>query len=307
MIPDGYEAARLLHRVLAGRNAAGVRVPGAGPRGGRVARMVAAVADVAAVRAVLVRAALGMLARSATLEQRQAGAAAASAVVARDYETARAVASTARRRPDLRAEKIVSRRYRFLWICIPKVASRSLLEALLSADPDADLIEGSTIGEIFAACPDVRGYYSFAFMRHPGCRALSFWGDQYVRLAGTPAAYRDFIEPYHGVREGMPFAEFCRWLDTPYGSDAFANCHWLSQHRQIRLPGGGLPDYIGCFERLDADWQALTARLGLPPRTLPRLRVGPASVTAAEHLHGETAALLRRRYAKDFLLGGYDP
>ena len=104
----------------------------------------------------------------------------------------------------------------------------------------------------------------------------------------------------------MPFADFARWLDTPYGSDTFANCHWLSQYLQIRLPGGGVPDFIGRFERLDADWQAVTGRLGLPPRKLPRLRVGPASVKAAEHLHGETAALLRRRYAEDFRRGGYD-
>ena len=296
MIPDGYEAARLLQRVLAGRDAAS----------GRAARLLAAAGSVAAVRPVLVRAALAMLARSAAPEQRQAAAAASAAVAARDWETARAVAANAARRPDLRAEKIVSRRYRFLWICVTKVASRSLIAALLAADPDAELIEGRTLQEIFAARPEVRGYCSLAFLRHPGRRALSFWGDQYVRLAGTPAARRDFIEPYYGTREGMPFAEFCRWLDTPYGSDAFADRHWLSQHRQIRLPGGGLPDFIGRYERLDADWQAAAARLGLPPRALPRLRTGPESVTAAEQLDGGTAALLRRRYAEDFRLGGYD-
>ena len=200
----------------------------------------------------------------------------------------------------------MSRCYRFLWICVPKAASTSLTAALLAADPDAELIQGRTLRQIFAARPEVRGYCSFAFMRHPGRRALSCWGDKYVRLAGTPASYGDFIEPYHGAREGMPFAEFCRWLGTPYGSDAFADRHWLSQHRQIRLPGGGLPDFVGRFERLDDDWRTLTAHLGLPPRTLPKLRTGPLSVRVAEQLDGETAGLLRRRYAEDFRLGGYD-
>ena len=306
LIPDGYEAARLLYRVLAGRNAAGVRVAAADLPVGRAARMVSAAADVVAVRAVLVRAAVGMLARSSAVEQRQVAAEVAAAVAARDWETARAVAATALRRPDLRAKKIVSRRYRFLWICVPKAASTTLTEALLTGDPDAELIQGTTLRQIFAARPEVRGYFSFAFMRHPGRRALSCWGDKYVGLAGTPASYRAFIEPYHGAREGMPFAEFCRWLGTPYGSDAFADRHWLSQHRQIRLPGGGLPDFVGRFERLEADWRALTERLGLPSRVLPRLGVAPASVTAAERLDGETAALLKRRYAEDFRLGGYD-
>ena len=48
----------------------------------------------------------------------------------RDFETARAIYRTAMRRTDLRAEKIVSNRYRFVWLCNPKVASRSMIDAL---------------------------------------------------------------------------------------------------------------------------------------------------------------------------------
>ena len=73
----------------------------------------------------------------------------------------------------------------------------------------------------------------------------------------------------------MTFAEFCRWLDTPWGSDAFADRHWLSQHRQVRTAGGLLPDFLGHWECLDADWRAVTGRLGLPVRELPRLNAGP--------------------------------
>ena len=100
-----------------------MRVAAAGLPVGRAARMVASTADVAPVRAVLVRAAVGMLARSSAVEQRQVAAEASAAVAARDWETARAVAATALRRPDLRAKKIVSRRYWFLRICVPKAAS----------------------------------------------------------------------------------------------------------------------------------------------------------------------------------------
>ena len=112
-----------------------------------------------------------------------------------------------------------------------------------------------------------------------------------MKLARRPEATWLFIKPYYGVHEGMSFAELCRWLSTPYGSDAFANRHWLSQHRQLRLPDGRLPDFIGRYERLDTDWETVTARLGLPARALPRVNVRPEGMTAEEHLDGGTQAI----------------
>ena len=102
----------------------------------------------------------------------------------------------------------------------------------------------------------------------------------------------------------MGFDAFCRWLETPFGSDAFADRHWLSQHRQLRDGDGRLPEFLGRHERLDADWRALCERLGLPLRALPRLNPRPAGCEAAPPDAG-TAALLRRRYAEDFRIGGY--
>ena len=49
------------------------------------------------------------------------------------------MARTASRWPDLGAEKIVSREYRYIWLCVPKVASRSIREALCSVTPDAEV------------------------------------------------------------------------------------------------------------------------------------------------------------------------
>ena len=247
-------------------------------------------------------------ATSATPEHRGAMTALAAAIEAGDGAVVRAITRTVQLEPDLRAEKVVSHHHRFLWICNPKVASRSIINALRSADPDAELIVGRTMDEIFAARPEIRGYHHFAFIRDPLHRTFSCYADKFVRLAGAgqPEAIRYFVEPYHGVRPDMSFAEFCRWLNTPYGSDLFADRHWLSQHRQIRLPDGSLPDFIGRYECLDTDWKTVTARLGLPSRPLPRLNANPGAMVAEEHLDGETVALLRRRYAEDFRLGGYD-
>ena len=244
------------------------------------------------------------LARSPGPECRAVAAALAGAIDTGDDAATLALLSTAGRRPDLRAEKIVSRKYRYVWICNPKAASRSIIAALRAADPGAQLIRNRTLEAVLAARPQARDYFRFAFLRDPVERALSFWADKH-RLARTDRDNRRwFVDPWHGLSAGMGFEAFCRWLDTPFGADAFADRHWLSQHRQLRDGDGRLPEFLGRHERLDADWRAVCDRLGLPFRALPRLNPRPEGCEAAPPDAG-TAALLRRRYAEDFRIGGY--
>lgn len=245
------------------------------------------------------------LADSATVEHRAVATALSAALDAGDHAAALEMVATAGLRPDLRAEKIVSRRYGFLWICNPKVASRSIISALRSADPDAELICERTLSEVAAARPEVRHYISFAFVRHPCARTFSCHADKFTLARSQAAARQYFIDRFHGVWPTMSFVEFCRWLNTACGSDAFANRHWLSQHLQIRGPDGRLPDFIGFYEHLDADWEKVCRRVGLPHRRLPRLNPGPADMPAASHLNEEAAGLVRRRYADDFRVLGY--
>lgn len=246
------------------------------------------------------------LAASPAVERRLAGAAMADALETGDARSARRIAVTVARRPDLRAEKIVSRRYRFVWTAVPKAASRSMIAALMSADPGAELIRGRTLDEILARRPEVRDWFRFAFVRHPAGRARSFWADKHGRALRDRKARRYFIDPYCGLRPGMSFDAFCRWLETPFGADAFADRHWLSQHLQLRDAEGRLPCFVGRFERLDADWREAMARLRIPHRPLPRLNEGPGPEPGREP--GEdaaAAAMLRRRYAGDLRFFGY--
>lgn len=244
------------------------------------------------------------LSASDTPEHHEVAKALRAAAREGDHESARALVTTAGRRPDTRAEKIVSRRYRFLWICNPKAASRSLAAALRAADPAAELFRRRTLGEVLARRPEARGYFRFAFLRDPATRALSAWADKHTLARSERDAYRWFIRPYHGLRIGMSFEEFCRWLTTPFGADAFADRHWLSQHRQIRDDGGRLPDFLGRFESIDADWRAVCERTGMPHRALPRLNPRPEPLTG-EAADAACTDLLRRRYAEDYRLGGY--
>ena len=220
-----------------------------------------------------------------------------AALAAGNGAHAAAIASTAMRKTDLRAEKMISHRHRFVWLCNPKVASRSIIAALRVADPHCELIENRTFEEIVTARPEVARYTSFAFMRHPGTRIASFWSDKHTLAQRKRAARRIFIDSWHGLSVGMSLDALCRWLDTTCGSDAFADRHWLSQHVQLRTTGGRLPDLLGSFEHLDEDWRAICARLELGDQTLPRLNASRGAL-----LDASSHALIERRYAEDFAL-----
>ncbi len=238
----------------------------------------------------------------------------------------RRMAYTATRAPDLRAEKVVSRKYRYLWLCVPKVASRSIMRALCSTDPDAEVVHGARISDLYAIRPEARGYHSFAFVRHPFDRTLSFYRELHVAhriYTGEQRLHKaekrqSFFRQFYGLAETRNFDDVCEWLNTPYGSDVFADRHFLSQHMQIRLEDGRLPDFIGRFENLDADLNRVAAYLGMPALQLPMLNTASGWTTTPEawraarpqlaaQLTERNRALLAKRYADDFELFGYSP
>ena len=232
----------------------------------------------------------------------RAGAAAeiAAALARGDRDAALSMAQTAARGPDRRAEKLVSHRYRFVWIANPKAASRSLIAALHEADPDAVVVRQATLAEVYAAFPEAREYLSLAFVRDPVARARSCHDDKVARFGNVA------LDVFHGLHEGMDLDAFAAWLATPWGSDAFADRHWLSQDVLLReAEGGPLPQFLGRFENLAADVATVAERLGLPAVTLPHLNRRPAPGPCPPS--AVVRAALSRRYAADFALGGYAP
>ncbi|MCE2540403.1 MAG: sulfotransferase family 2 domain-containing protein [Acidobacteria bacterium] len=266
MKPDARDAARVAYRLLRRTGLAGALSSG----GQRDAGLLQGTRHVAGVETL--RLVGRCLAASATVEHRAVAIALAAALDAGNHAAALEMVATAGLRPDLRAEKIVSRRYGFLWICNPKVASRSIMSALRSADPDAELFREQTLSEVAAARPEARHYVSFAFVRHPCARTFSCYADKHTLARSQTAAQRYFIERFHGVRRAMSFVEFSRWLNTACGSDAFADRHWLSQQ-----PFAGLHRLLRAFG------------CGLGSRVSPRGSATPA-VAAAESQSGRPAS-----------------
>lgn len=249
----------------------------------------------------------------------------AAALARAAFDDAKRMARTMSGSSDLQAEKVVSHKHRFVWLCNPKVASRSIKTTLLDADPAAEVHEAS-MSDLYARRPEVRSYYSFAFVRHPFTRALSFHSELHFssricageQLPVKEAKRRAILARCYGLEGTNDFDAYCRWLNMPWGSDAFADRHFLSQHVQIRLDDRRLPDFVGRYENLDADFRRVAARLGIDAPALPVLNtlagwqappeaLASARSAAEARLTEQNKALLRARYAEDLALYGYPP
>ena len=258
---------------------------------------------------------------------------ASSPVIARDvisalscgaFKDALHMTITAAQQPNVPNEKIVSRTHRYIWIGNPKVASKSLLAALLSMDPNAEIIRNKSMADICILYPEVETYYSFAFVRHPFHRALSFYSELWFAYQRYPQVIRlrkekkrqDLFKRFFGLAEVHNFDDYCQWLNTCYGSDSFADSHFLAQHLLLRLDDGRLPDFIGRFENIESDLTRIARHLDMPTPVLPRLNtmagwqttpeaLRTAQLTMATLLTERNKALLRTRYANDFELGDY--
>jgi hypothetical protein len=220
---------------------------------------------------------------------------------------------------DLGAEKVVSDSYRFIWVGIPKVATRSLLAALVrepTVETGGRVIE-EELWRVLSRERALRDYFKFAFVRNPWSRVVSCYADKI--LHPTAEQRRKILGRSRGLKAGMPFAEFVRFLvDRRAGGDAHADRHWASQHLFITDPHGELlVDYLGRHESLEKDFQSACRQVGLPPLELPYLHTrhgwdpGDEARQAAhvryyrDFYSAETRELVKLRYRQDIEMFDY--
>lgn len=221
---------------------------------------------------------------------------------------------------------VLSRKYRCVWLRVTKSASSSILAALLATDPGCVILRAEC-GELYARHPEARDWFTFAFLRHPFSRALSFWSEIHCVRWGPearrtkPEKRARKLERCYGLAETVDFDAYCAWLHTPYGADAYTDVHVLSQSARISASAAarGRPlDFIGRVEQLDADWAKVVGEIGLPCPRLPVLNslagweCSPGDLDTGRAarsllLTEPNKALLASRYADDLALGGYAP
>lgn len=203
----------------------------------------------------------------------------------------------------LHVDSFVSERFGFVYQCIPKALSRSMLRYLTSVDPG-----GYRLGDRELVDLGNDRMTSFTFVRHPYARVVSVYFNKFVDFPDNDQQKAMFAK-YEHLRPDMTLPEFVAWLATDEARDRNANRHFLSQHFFL-LDKNRQPaiNYVGKVERIDEDLPELQRRLGLTVEPLPHLNSSRNAERANwnDLLDGRSKRILNERYERDFELLGYD-
>jgi hypothetical protein len=237
------------------------------------------------------------------------------------------------------AEVPIDRRHRCIFVHVPRTAGSSIEEALLGLDTTGPARDVSNEQAFFGLIPaDVRarrdiaaayrewqhlpaaelkrvlpteiwdGYFKFAFVRNPWDRMVS-WFCYADALASRPAApgrrligaLQERLGRTPSLRE-----RFGAWLRDPDRSAGFLadgrilrdQLDWIADER-----GAGLVDFVGRYENLREDFQALCRRFGVDI-ALPHVRRSERA-PLAEYYDDETREIVRQRHRRDIEAFGY--
>ncbi|HTL97994.1 MAG TPA: sulfotransferase family 2 domain-containing protein [Holophagaceae bacterium] len=204
---------------------------------------------------------------------------------------------------------IISRRHRYIFFPIPKTGTHSVRQALREHMGDQDLEQVGlfvhkrfpfqetahiphghlSVAEIRPAVgEEVFGsYLKFAFVRNPFDRFVSY-------CAFRSRATNQFeIAP-------VPFMKHILREERPLG-----HVHYLPQHTFLTDGEGRMAmDFVGKTETMQADYDAICARLGFPSRVLDRVN-GSSHRPYQEYYDQDLIGWVSELYQKDLELFGY--
>uniref|UniRef100_G3PMS0 Carbohydrate sulfotransferase n=1 Tax=Gasterosteus aculeatus aculeatus TaxID=481459 RepID=G3PMS0_GASAC len=228
---------------------------------------------------------------------------------------------------------LVNDRHRLLYCYVPKVACSNwkrvlkvLSGALENVDVSVKMDHRSDLLFLHSLKPEeirhrLQHYFKFMFVREPMERLLSAYRNKfgeiesYQRKYGVEIARRYRKPPAKDAAaaatrgDDVTFAEFVRYL---LDEDAERmNEHWMPMYNLCQ-PCAVRYDFIGSYERLEADAELVLRRVGAPPAVrFPERQAWYKPVTA-ETLHyflcGLPQRLLREllpKYILDFSLFAY--
>lgn len=219
----------------------------------------------------------------------------------------------AHHRSQITTEKIICHSHRFVYVAMPKVASRSLLSALERAPIESTRMS-ETWSDLYRDEVIDRSYQVFTFVRNPWARLHSTYSNKIA--SGDDRVKDGILRHFPGLHAEMSFLEFANYVcHARGGNDVYGERHWISQHLQLPHVEDGCPKLtVGRIETLRADFDRILLDLGLDPIELPTLntRFGWRTDTAIDHTDGyrqhydsELAAMVGERYATDIEMFGY--
>lgn len=223
-----------------------------------------------------------------------------------------------RLKPDLDPHVIVSEKYKFLFLGVPKAGTRSWHYDLVW-NPQAKLgafVLRMGIEEIRAKHPEYDNYFKFSFVRNPWARVLSTYNDKIKNPNNLNR--QNIVSKHPGLRRRMSFEDFVDWLCSEQGQDKWADGHWISQHRILETGEGELfCDFVGQIESVEQDFPKICDKLSMPSVELTRRNVRgklkwalagtrPSANYYREFYTDRTRDLIADRYRRDIELFRYE-
>jgi chondroitin 4-sulfotransferase 11 len=200
---------------------------------------------------------------------------------------------------------LISEEKRFIFIHIPKTAGMSVNRALIGVAPDSirrieDLpafndpqkhrhLFARDLLEYFG--PKLwRGYFSFAMVRNPFSRLVSWYNMCHERPTNK------FM--WRVKRDASTFSEFLRMSDRIVARTRFNQVDYVTD-----VSGKPIVNFVGYFENLEHDFQAICDRIGVESR-LPHLNA-TAKVDYREFYDAASRNLVESRFSRDLEAFGY--
>ena len=204
---------------------------------------------------------------------------------------------------------IISHQHRFIFAAVPKTGTHSVRQALREHMSEGDLEQVGLFANKRLPFPELAAmqhghlslrqvrphlgealfarYFKFAFVRNPFDRFVSYCAFR-TRTGGA------FERDPRGVMQHFLF------LDPPVGHILFEPQYLLLADED----GSLLTDMVGRVEEMQASYDAICARIGIPSRTLERVN----SSSRGDYRQYYTPLLIEgvaTRYARDLELFGY--
>jgi len=201
---------------------------------------------------------------------------------------------------------IISHKYRFMFIGIPKVASRAFRDYFSAQERRNYMIEiYESRREFERSLARYPAYFKFSITRNSYARVLSFYNSKVGPKTLSLLKRARILSFYPGLKAGMDFGDFVKWLDSDQALDARADRHFLSQHQFLYEGDQALCDFTGQYETLAEDLETIAQKLAMPAIKLPQAGWVSGSDDYKNSYDKEAQNIIKKRYAQDLKLFGY--
>ncbi|HKL62944.1 MAG TPA: sulfotransferase family 2 domain-containing protein [Woeseiaceae bacterium] len=204
---------------------------------------------------------------------------------------------------------IVSHRHRFVFVAVPRVATRALRQALTMQLDAMDWQQQNLFARHRLPVPDLaaaeHGHLSVRDLRP---RLPQEYWQSYLKFAFVRDPFERFVDSFLSLEaadDPDPAAVAVR-MKRALGTQRFRRRRLTLPQRHFLVDEEGrlAVDFVGRFETLDASWRQLCTRLGLAAVPLARRRE-PERQDWTRYYDAELAGMVADYYRDDLECFGY--